>query len=139
MKNFFSPASHRARVWRGFPHLSKFSFHETSVNFVPSGDVVKDIAPQIEVIPLFRNLPFCIEGELGASVHLSTGELVKHYGHNPIEQNNILKLCARENLHAQLLAPARKAIAHGLEFLDSVDPLDRILKGDVIGVIRKNV
>ena len=79
------------------------------------------------------------EGQLGAAVDRGAGELLEHHGHGPLEECDVALYNHIRDVHVQLLAAVRQPVAHGLKVFNTLDPLDTVLKDDIVVIIGKDV
>jgi hypothetical protein len=112
---------------------------EPPVGALEVRDAVENIPPKIEVIPLVDDPVVGVEGELGASIDRRAGIFIEHHDQLPLEKD-LIRVCRQgEDFHAQLFTTPGEAGTHGFEFLDSLNPLNAVLKNDIFMIIREDV
>jgi len=78
--------------------------HEITVNPVESGDIVENITPKIEIIPLMDDPTILTKIQLGAAIYRRAWPVFKYHLHLPLKENVGGILCYREDVHIELLA-----------------------------------
>ena len=79
------------------------------------------------------------ERELGTAKYRRGRIFIEHHHQLPLEEDLIRIRRQGEDFHAQLFTTPGEALAHGFELLDPLNPLDAILKDNIIMVIREDM
>ena len=108
---------------------------EFAIPAVEPGDIIEYIPPEIKIIPLMNNEAVFTQGQLGAPIQGCAGVFLEFHHHLPLQKDIPGLHNDREDLHLQSIATTSKPLTHRLEILDAFDPLDAILKDNILIVV----
>lgn len=118
---------------------SKVFSQEFTVTLAEVGNSVEDIPPQIKIIPLVDDAVILTDREFAAAKHRGAGILIEAHHHGPLQKCLIAFHDNRVDLHGQLLTAFGQPVAHRLKIIDSLDPLNAVLKYDLVMITGEDV
>jgi hypothetical protein len=119
--------------------LPKMPAQEFPIRFVEIRDTVENIPPQIEIIALMNDAVVRPEREFGASVQRRGWIFIEHHDHLPLEKDLVDVRGQGDDLHVQLLTTSGEARTHCSEPLDAFNPLNAILKDNILMIVGKDM
>lgn len=98
------------------------------------GDVVKDVSPQVVIIPLLHDLTV-FQGEPAGTVNGRRGVLFIGNDHFPFHVNSVFHHGRGVNQKGEVLGSAGESFGHGCKLFNAADLLNAVLEEDILMII----